>query len=41
MVLATDGKIRKQGDTFNIDDGQVGDRIVELINHKLGYSNRA
>lgn len=34
-VLATDGEIRKEGDTLFILDEQGGDRTVEIINYKL------
>ncbi|MEN8691776.1 MAG: hypothetical protein AB1Z20_16925 [Desulfobacterales bacterium] len=34
-VLATDGEIRKEGDTLYLVDEQGGDRTVEIINYKL------
>ena len=34
-VLATDGGIRKEGDTLYIVDEKGGDRKVEVVNYKL------
>ena len=34
-VLATDGEIRKEGDTLYIVEEKGGDRAVEIINYKL------